>query len=245
MRLTIVHLYPSELNTYGDSGNVSILVARAKWRGFEPEVVRVGIGQPFDFSRADIVLAGGGQDRAQTLVARDLVRRSKSLHRAADEGVVMLAVCGSYQLFGHRFVTLDGEVIPGIGIFDTETVGSHQRMIGNIVVDSAYGRLIGFENHSGKTALGVGQEPLGRVVKGFGNDPTSGKEGAVYRNVFGTYLHGPLLSKNPSFADLLLLRALRRQFGWMTLEPLDDELAASARREILGRILGKAASRAA
>jgi len=233
------------MNTYGDSGNVAILVARAKWRGFKPAVVRVSIGQPFDFSRADIVVVGGGQDRAQTLVAPDLVRRSRSLHRAAEEGVVMLAICGAYQLFGNRFVTLTGEAIPGIGIFDMETTGSRRRMIGNILVDSPYGQLVGFENHSGETALGEGLKPLGQVVKGYGNDGASGREGAVYRNVFGTYLHGPLLAKNPFFADMLLTRALHRRFGPTVLQPLDDELAASARREIVGRVLGKAALGAA
>jgi len=223
-RLTIVHLYPVEMNIYGDRGNVLTLRRRLEWRGFEPEVEEVGVGDPFDLRAADVIFAGGGQDRGQVAVGEDLVRRAADLHRAAEDGVVMLTVCGTYQLFGRGFTTMDGQRIPGIGLFATETFGSTKRMIGNVVLESPFGRLVGFENHSGQTRLDPAQEPLGRVRKGFGNDGESQTEGAIRGRLYGTYLHGPVLPKNPAFADALLLAALSRRHGIEELEPLDDEL---------------------
>lgn len=147
----------------------------------------------------------------------------------ADDGVVMLTICGTYQLFGHRFVTADQKVIKGISIFDLETQGSDERLIGNTVIKSAYGELVGFENHSGKTFLADKQQALGRVVKGAGNNGQDGGEGAVCKNAFGTYMHGPILPKNPAFADELLTRAILRKYGVVELAPLPDreELAAA------------------
>lgn len=227
--LTIAHLYPYTMNIYGDTGNVIALVQRLRWRGLEPEVVPVSAGEPFDFAAADLVVAGGGEDLSQLEVADDLQARSGSIHEAVAADTVFLTVCGAYQLFGHRFVTHDGEHIAGIGVFDTETRGSKVRMIGNIVLDSSWGRLVGFENHSGRTFLGAGQEPLGRVRKGYGNNDQTDDEGAVVRSVFGTYLHGSLLPKNPALADELLLRGLRRRHGpSVTLEPLDDAVERRA-----------------
>lgn len=228
--LTIVHLYPKEMSIYGDFGNVLTLAKRLEWRGIGAQIKQVGIGDKFDLRQADIIFAGGGQDRGQVAVGQDLLDRREQLLEAAENGVVMLTICGAYQLFGRRFVTLDGQEIPGIGLFGAETFGSTKRMIGNIVIESPWGRLVGFENHSGKTKLDATQEALGGVVKGYGNDGESGQEGAVSKNVFGTYLHGPILPKNPNLADHLLLLALKRKYATEVLTLLDDglELAAAA-----------------
>lgn len=236
MDLTIVHLYPHEMNIYGDNGNIIALRRRLEWRGIEVGVATVAAGQPFDFTDADVVFAGGGQDLSQLEVASDLQRRSAAIHEAVDAGVVFLTVCGTYQLFGHRFVTHDGAEIPGIAVFDMETVASDVRMIGNIVIDTDWGRLVGFENHSGRTLLAPSQPALGTVVKGFGNNDTTSDEGAIVHNAFGTYLHGSLLPKNPALADELLLRALRRRHGSdVSLGPLDDTLERAAAASAMTR----------
>jgi lipid II isoglutaminyl synthase (glutamine-hydrolysing) len=223
-RLTIVHLYPVEMNIYGDRGNVVTLVRRLEWRGCTVEVQEVRVGESYDLRRADLVFAGGGQDRGQVAVGHDLAARGTDVLRAADEGVVMLTICGTYQLFGRGFTTIEGERIPGIGLFGAETLGSRRRMIGNVIAESSFGRLVGFENHSGRTVLDADQPSLARVVRGHGNDADSGREGAVRGHVYGTYLHGPVLPKNPHFADTLLLAALTRRHGITALEPLDDTL---------------------
>jgi CobQ-like glutamine amidotransferase family enzyme len=227
--LVLVHLYPVEMNIYGDTGNVIALRRRMEWRGMEVRVDLVGVGDAYDLPRADLVFAGGGQDRSQLDVAEDLQRRRGAIHEAVAAGTVFLTVCGTYQLFGRRFLTHDGVEIPGIGVFAAETLGGSRRMIGNIVVESPWGRLVGFENHSGRTVLDEGQAALGRVVKGFGNNDETAEEGAVTANVFGTYLHGSLLPKNPALADELLRRALERRRGEaVALMPLDDRLEREA-----------------
>jgi len=224
-KLTIVHLYPQEMNIYGDGGNVLALTKRLEWRGIEYDLVRVGVGDKFDFASADLIFGGGGQDKGQLAVAEDLAAKADGLREAASSGVVMLMVCGMYQLFGHGFQPAEGDYIPGIGIFDAETRGGEQRMIGNVVVDSAWGQLVGFENHSGVTRLGVNQPSLGSVRMGHGNDGQSGEEGAIKQNVYGTYLHGSLLPKNPEFADHLLTLAAQRRLGSdYKLSILDDKL---------------------
>ena len=226
--LVLVHLYPAEMNIYGDTGNVIALRRRAEWRGIDLRVESVGMGESYEYASADIVFSGGGQDRSQVDVAADLQRTSGAIHEAVAAGTVFLTVCGAYQLFGRRFVTHDGTEMPGIGVFGAETIAGDVRMIGNIVVESPWGRLVGFENHSGRTLLDEGQEPLGRVAKGFGNNEDRETEGAVAANAFGTYLHGSLLPKNPALADELLARALRRRGHDGTLEPLDDTLEEKA-----------------
>lgn len=227
--LVIAHLYPWEMNIYGDTGNVIALQRRLEWRGIEARVDPVPVGEQYDFTAADVVFAGGGQDRSQLDVAADLQERAGALREAVSAGTVFLTVCGTYQLFGRRFLTHDGVEILGIGVFGMETIAGRRRMIGNVVVDSEWGRLVGFENHSGRTLLDAGQRPVGTVVKGFGNDGESGLEGAVTANCFGTYLHGSLLPKNPRLADELLTRALRRRHGdGVVLEPLDDSLEVAA-----------------
>jgi hypothetical protein len=233
--ITVVHLYPRVMNIYGDTGNVIALRRRLEWRGIEARVDAVGVGDDYDLSAADIVVAGGGEDLSQMRVAGDLQARAGAIHRAVEDGVVFLTVCGTYQLFGHRFVTADGEVIPGIGVFDCETIGGGTRMIGNIVVDSPVGTMVGFENHSGRTMLGSGQAALGTVVRGFGNNDTTEEEGAVTVNAFGTYLHGSVLPKNPAFADDLIARALRRRGKSGELEPLDDSVERAAQESAASR----------
>jgi len=234
--LTIAHLYPEAMNIYGDTGNVIALTRRLQWRDLEARVDRVRVGEPYDFTTADIVVAGGGEDLSQLQVAGDLLRRAQAIREAVESGTVFLTVCGTYQLFGHRFITHDGEEIPGIGVFDLETRGGSKRMIGNIVLDTRWGRLVGFENHSGRTFLAAGQESLGTVSKGYGNNDRTAEEGAMTANAFGTYLHGSLLPKNPGFADELILRGLQRRHGGdVQLQALDDDLerragAAAAKR---------------
>lgn len=235
-KLTILHLYAKEMNIYGDGGNILTLTQRLRWRGYDAQVVVAGIGDKPDIAAADIIFGGGGQDRGQVAVGQDLQRHAKALRAAAEAGVPMLAICGTYQLFGRGFTTLDGGEIPGIGLFRARTIASHLRMIGNIVIENpAFGRLVGFENHSGRTILEEGQTPFGKVVRGYGNDSRSGYEGAVTNQVYGTYLHGPVLPKNPALADHLLLVALKRRYGVESLEPLDDSLELAAARSAMKR----------
>ncbi len=222
--IKILHLYPKELNIYGDRGNILTLVKRLEWRGFNTHVISAGVGDKVDIATADIIFGGGGQDRGQIAVGQDLQRHSKALHKASQNGVPILTICGTYQLFGRGFTTLEGDEIKGISIFHARTIGSTQRMIGNVIVESEFGNLIGFENHSGRTLLEKSQEPLGSVIQGYGNDGRSGFEGAKTNNTYGTYLHGPVLPKNPVFADHLIREALKNKYGINTLEPLNDGL---------------------
>jgi len=226
--LVIVHLYPREMNIYGDTGNVLVLRRRLEWRGLPSLVVPVQVGDPLP-TDTDLILGGGGQDAAQGEIGRDFVRRGPELRAMADDGVVMLTICGSYQLLGHQFLTKDGQVIDGVGVLDVTTRGSDTRLIGNNHVQTDWGRLVGFENHSGLTELGAGVRPLGQTQTGRGNNGTDRTEGAVRDNVFGSYLHGPVLAKSPGFADELLRRALARRGAADPLQPLDDsrELAAA------------------
>ncbi|HSX02300.1 MAG TPA: glutamine amidotransferase [Candidatus Saccharimonadia bacterium] len=234
-RVVIAHLYPREMNIYGDLGNIIALVKRLEWRGYQAEVRPVEVGEPFEWAAVDLVFGGGGQDAGQFLVGADLQSRGAELRQLAADGVPMLTICGTYQLFGRGFTTVDGREIPGIDIFRASTIGGSTRMVGNIIVDSPFGRLVGFENHSGQTLLESGQEPLGRVRRGSGNDPRSRHEGAITGNAIGTYLHGPVLPKNPALTDHLLLTALRRRYGLAELPPLDDALERQAAKAAMAR----------
>ena len=225
--LTIAHMYPREMNIYGDTGNLVVLQRRLAWRGFTYETMPVGIGDPLP-ANVDIVLGGGGQDAAQGDIGDDFVSRASDLRAMADDGVVMLAICGAYQLLGREFRTQAGRVITGAGVLDIETVGSSTRLIGNHAVDSRWGKLVGYENHSGLTRLGEGVEALATTASGMGNNGEDGTEGAVRDNVFGTYLHGPLLAKSPRFADEILRRAFARRGVDAPLEPIDDTLELQA-----------------
>ncbi len=227
--IVIAHLYPRRMNIYGDTGNVIALSRRLEWRSIPFRVDLVEVGTEYDLLDADVVVAGGGEDTSQISVAHDLVARADNVHAAVDSGVAFLVVCGTYQLFGRRFVASDGSELEGIGVFDADTVGGDGRMIGNVIVATEFGRLVGFENHGGRTLLDIGQAPLGQVVRGNGNNDSTGEEGAVTNNCFGTYLHGSVLPKNPIFADELLRRGMERRHGGVSLQQLDDtaELAAA------------------
>jgi hypothetical protein len=245
MHLRIAHLYPLQMNIYGDRGNVLTLVQRCRWREIAVQVDALDVGQAADLRGYDIVFFGGGQDSNQALVADDFLRvKGPALREAVEDGVAVLAICGGYQLMGHSFRTHTGEEMPGIGVFDARTVAGTKRLIGNVVVEwegapaEAPARtLVGFENHSGRTSLGAGCRPLGRVRVGYGNNAEDRTEGAVYRNAHGCYLHGSLLPKNPHLADHLLGIALRRRYGAeATLLPLDDHLEWAAHRAMVERL---------
>ena len=234
MKLVLCQLYPEHLSIYADRGNVQVIRRRLEWRGIELEERPLRIGESLDPDAADLYLVGGGQDRDQLLVAEDLQRHRGALHGAVAGGAAVLAVCGGYQLAGHRYIGQNGEEMPGVGLLDLETRAGATRMIGDIVCECDLGdgsgrrTLVGFENHAGQTLLGTGCEPLARVVSGHGNDGSSGFEGARAGNVLGTYVHGPLLPKNPWLADWLIERALARRHGQVELAALDDGLELAA-----------------
>ena len=233
--LHIVHIYPNEMNTYGDRGNLLCLQKRARWHGLTPVIHYYHAGDALP-READLVLGGGGQDSAQSGIQADILRIGDELRALVETGVPMLMVCGTYQLLGNRFLTQSGQEIKGIGIFDVETLGGSKRMIGNVAIETKeWGALYGFENHSGQTTLGSGQQPFGRVMRGGGNSGADKTEGARTRNAIGTYMHGPLLPKNPVFADWLIAEALRRKGVEPSLKKLDDTLAEQARRNAAKR----------
>lgn len=226
--LHIVHLYPHEMNIYGDWGNVLTIQRRAEWHGYKPVIVGHTPGKPFP-KNADIIIGGGGQDSGQDVVKDDLLLIGDTLHKLADAEVPMLMVCGLYQLFGRFFKTNEGLEIPGISLFKAETHAGPKRLIGNTVTDTPFGEMIGYENHSGLTILDDEQPALGRVIKGAGNNDSDGTEGAIYKCVFGTYLHGSLLPKNPVFADALIEAAAIKKYGSFEAAIIDDSFAENAR----------------
>jgi CobQ-like glutamine amidotransferase family enzyme len=233
--IRIVQLYPRDMNIYGDWGNVLTLKQRLLWRGYGVEVVDYNPGDAFP-DGVDLLVGGGGQDSGQLVIQEDLQRLGGRLRELADDGLPMLAICGLYQLFGKFFRTREGAVIPGIGILDVETVGGDERLIGNVVsVSEEFGEIHGYENHSGQTSLGSGVEPLGRVVKGAGNNSQENHEGARYRNVVASYLHGSLLPKNPAIADFLLETAVTRKYGSFDAGGIDDRLTELARQHAAAR----------
>jgi CobQ-like glutamine amidotransferase family enzyme len=219
-----------------------VLVQRAQWRELSVSVTEVRLGEPVDPNAADLFFIGGGEDRQQRIAAEDLSRvKRRGLEDAVGDGAVVLAVCGGYQLIGRFYRPAEGEPLPGVGLLDlwTEHPGPDaRRLIGNLVieVEGMDEPLIGFENHGGRTHLGPGARPLGRVLSGFGNNGEDGWEGAASRRVYGTYLHGPLLPKNPAFADRLIREALERRHPGATLSPLADAAAARARAVMLARL---------
>ena len=227
----LCHLYPDHLNIYADRGNIAVFDRRLRWRGLVLEVAEVGLGDPIP-PDCDLYYLGGGQDRDQLLVAEDLAHKADPLRQAAADGAVVLGVCGGYQLLGHRYVAADGQVMPGIGLLDLETTAGGSRLIGDVVLEvTLQGRTdtgVGYENHAGRTYLGGGCTPLGRVRRGHGNNGADGCEGAVAGRRVGTYLHGPLLPKNPWLADTLLGWALDHAGSPADLAPLDDDLEHAA-----------------
>lgn len=237
----VAHLYPDRMNIYADRGNLAVLRRRLEWRGLALDVSEVGLGDEIDPEQCDLVYLGGGQDRDQELVAHDLVAtKADALRSAAADGAVLLAVCGGYQLAGAGYTAVDGSRMPGIRVLDVDTEAGPTRLIGDVVIDSEVGgtpiRVVGYENHAGRTRLGPGSVPLGRVVHGHGNDGTSGAEGAVTGRSIGTYLHGPVLPKNPALADLVLGWALEhRTAESVVLDPLDDDLEVRANAAAVAR----------
>jgi lipid II isoglutaminyl synthase (glutamine-hydrolysing) len=234
VKIAVGHLYPDYLNIYADRGNIAVLAQRAAWRGIELSVEPLDVEDEIAPGAHDLYYIGGGQDREQALVARDLAGKGEALRRAVGEGAALLAVCGGYQLLGRFYRGRDGEELPGVGLFPHHTVAGERRMIGDVLLECELRpgerrTLAGFENHAGRTYLDEGAEPLGRVVSGFGNDGESGYEGCRVGLALGTYLHGPLLPRNPWLADWLLAAALFRVMGeWLELEPVSDELEAEA-----------------
>ncbi|MDR1861939.1 MAG: glutamine amidotransferase [Candidatus Ancillula sp.] len=233
--LKVMMLYPEEMNIYGDFGNLDWLESRIEAHGLNVEEVLHVPGNPLD-ETADIVLGGGGQDSGQNDVKRDLLKNAIKLNKMVDDGVTMLMVCGMYQLFGHYFETVEGHRLTGIGVFDMFTKAGEKRLIGDIITDWEGYKLIGYENHSGQTHLNKDQKPFATTISGFGNNSTRKTEGARSNNAFGTYLHGPLLPKNPKFTDELIRLATTRKYGgfFPNLE-LDDSIATHARGVILDR----------
>ena len=240
MNVRIGYLYPDLMNIYGDHGNVLTLIQRCRWRGIAVDVDELHPGDPVPPGRHDIFFMGGGQDREQVLVCQDLLEiKGESLKREIEDGAAALVICGGYQLFGKFYRPFEGEELPGIGVFDAHTVAGNKRFIGNVVARSAFGGksgvVVGFENHSGKTYLGEGCNPLGMVNVGYGNNAEDRTEGAVYRGAVGTYLHGSLLPKNPGVADFLIERALSRRGHIVPLRPLDDTFELQAQEAAVAR----------
>ena len=234
MRLRLAHLYADVMNVYGDRGNAIALRYRCEARGIALDIDGIGIAEAFHPQAYDLLIVGGGEDREQRRIADDLVARGPAIRAAVEEGLPALAVCGGFQLFGERYVDANGGVLPGIGLFRMETRHpgeGAERAIGNVLLRTDLGEVVGFENHGGRTWLDDGQERFGTVVAGCGNNSRDGSEGARVANAIGTYLHGSLLPKNPAIADFLLGKALARRYGESaTLEPLDDSLEEAARQ---------------
>lgn len=235
MELRIGYLYPDQLNIYGDRGNILTLQRRCQWRGIDVRLITLDLGEAVDPDFADLYFMGGGQDAQQIKVCGDLhTNKAEGLKHAAANGAVFLTICGGYQLLGHYYKPHTGEELRGLSLMDAHTVAGNTRFIGNVTIERPDGStLVGFENHSGLTYLGEGLQPLGKVVKGYGNNGKDGQEGAVCGNLYGTYLHGSLLPKNPALADELILKAMTRRYGSVSLEPLPDTLESQAHTRAL------------
>jgi CobQ-like glutamine amidotransferase family enzyme len=228
-RIVILQLYPDDMNIYGDHGNVLVLERRLEWYGYEPEIIAYNVGDKLP-DHADIIIGGGGQDSGQERIHADLIEIAPQLKKWAEADVPMLMVCGLYQLFGNFFKTSKEKTLKGIGILDIETYGTNERLIGNIITQSdEFGEIIGYENHSGQTYLGENAQPLAKTIKGAGNNSRDGHEGARYRNVIGTYLHGSILPKNPRLADFLIQTAVTKKFGEFSTNVIDDLFVDLAR----------------
>lgn len=235
MIIRIAHLYPDMLNLYGDRGNIIALTERMKARNIDVITDAVTMGKSFNADDYDILFIGGGQDFEQDVLLSDLKKgKDVQIHKAIQNGTVMLAICGGYQMLGKYYKTYDGKMLEYMGALDFYTEGKEERMIGNYAFRTKEGiEIVGFENHSGRTYLGKGVEPLGKVIKGYGNNGEDSTEGIRYKNTFGTYSHGPVLPKNPDFADLLISKAIENKYGKTELAKLDDSLEAKARAQVM------------
>lgn len=237
MKLTIGHLYPDLLNLYGDRGNIQCMMKRCLWRGIEAETIEFGLEDAIDFSRLDILLLGGGSDREQRIVCSKLLSIRDNLQSYVEDGGSMLAICGGYQLLGHYYKT-DEDTMKGLALVDLHTEQGIPRLIDNIVLKNPEFPLpiVGFENHGGRTYIGD-NKPFGHTLYGHGNNGDDGTEGILYKNVIGTYLHGPLLPKNPHVCDYLLSNALEHKYGTAELTPLDDTQEIEANQYIYQRFV--------
>lgn len=235
MIIRIAHLYPDMLNLYGDRGNIIALTERMMARQIDVHTDAITMGKNFNADDYDILFIGGGQDFEQDVLLDDLKKgKDAEINKAIHNGTVMLAICGGYQMLGKYYKTYDGKMLEYMGALDFYTEGKEERMIGNYAYKTKEGiEVVGFENHSGRTYLGKGVEPLGKMIKGFGNNGEDGTEGVRFKNTFGTYSHGPVLPKNPDFADLLISKALEHKYGKSNLAPLDDSLEAKARAQVM------------
>ena len=235
MELRIAYLYPDHLNIYGDRGNILTLFQRCRWRGIDAVILPSGLEETIDPDIADLYFMGGGQDTQQGQVCADLHRwKADSLRIAATNGAVFLTICGGYQLLGHYYKPHTGEELRGLSLLDAYTIAGNTRYIGNVVIKRPDGStVVGFENHSGRTYLGDAGSALGHVIQGHGNNGEDGQEGAMAGNLYGTYLHGSLLPKNPALADELILKALQRRYGTLTLDALPDSLEQAAHERVL------------
>lgn len=235
MMIKIAHLYPDMLNLYGDRGNIIALTQRMRAREIDVSVDQITMGKSFNADDYDILFVGGGQDFEQDVLLDDLKKgKDIEIKRAIESGKVFLAICGGYQMLGRYYKTYDGKMLEYMGALDFYTEGKEERMIGNYAFKTKEGiEIVGFENHSGRTYLGKGVEPLGTMIKGYGNNGEDGTEGVRYKNTFGTYSHGPILPKNSKFADLLIELALKNKYGDVELTPLDDTLEQKAQQQVM------------
>lgn len=240
MKLNICHIYPDLLNLYGDRGNILCLKQRIERRGIEAKVSEIKMGDKFNPDNADIIFIGGGQDFEQDVLLKDLKGdKEKAIIQAINDEVTLLAICGGYQMLGQYYKTHDGNQMDFIGALDFYTVGDKKRMIGNYAFETDEGiKVVGFENHSGKTYLGKGVKPLGTIISGCGNNGEDKTEGAVYKNTFCTYSHGPVLPKNPEFADLLIKKALMKKYNEAELSFLNDEFEKKAHEFVMKTYIG-------
>ncbi len=227
MVLKIGHLYPTLMSVAADRGNLFSIQKRCKWRGIGTEVEQIFVKQTPDFTQYDILLLHGAADREMEIASRDIQSKASSLHEAIESNTVFLSVCAGFQLLGHYYKPFQGPELKGVGLLDLYTEGGSTRFMTHMALECSFAEtgskiLVGYENHSGRTYLGPKAQPLGKVLAGWGNNGKDGGEGAAYKNVFGTYLHGPLLPKNPWFTDLIIQRALERRYGNVDLAPLDD-----------------------
>jgi CobQ-like glutamine amidotransferase family enzyme len=233
MVLKIGHLYPTLMSVAADRGNLYVIEKRCHWRGISTEVEQIFVKQTPDFTKYDLILFHGGADREMELASKDIQAKASSLIEAAESNTVFLSVCAGYQLLGHYYKPFKGPELKGVGLLDFYTEGSDTRFMTHMALECEFGQpgnnvLVGYENHSGRTYLGSNALPLGKVIVGWGNNGKDGYEGAMYKQVFGTYLHGPLLPKNPWFTDYLIQLALSRRYGHVELAPLDDTIENEA-----------------
>ena len=241
-KIKIAHMFPEVLNLYGDRGNIICLKKRLQWRGIDCEISEVKLGDQPDLTQYDLFFIGGGQDFEQEVLLNDLKDgKGDNIKSAIEDGKTFLVICGGYQMMGHYYETKEGERMSFLGAVDFHTIGGDVRMIGNYAFrlpEEAGGTdIVGFENHSGRTYLGEGTKPLGTVLSGYGNNGEDKTEGIHYKNVYGSYSHGPILPKNPEFADHLISKALEQKYGSGELEPLADAYEKAAHDHILEKVL--------